>query len=386
MLKKGFIISPIGESGSAERAHADRMYTKIFLPISKELDLQLLRADLDTSNSIIIKDIFNQIKEADVIIVDLYKNNPNVMYEIGLAHTLGKSPICINPNNNKIPFDIQSYRIIPYDESVIDSTTPEGEISTLKSALSSAVSNAISNPAELRLRFFDEINANSVESIIQSFMEKNASALDDVARGMASITQRFVEINDADYIKAYYIDGENNAFKALTDATNRAKTSVRSTRFSPFTVVNRQEEFFQAIQNATAGNSSRMPVNNFYRIITVNAKEKLREVAQLLTHNAGRNFTLFLTEVEYGFEMVIIDEKEVFIHFRREDETDKLITSTLHMAQPSVAREFAKIFDDLSKKSRLEVFECKNLTDETVYEAIANAREIFNKVFDKDNP
>lgn len=377
--KKCYIISPIGEDGDGTRIHADLLYSKIFAEVAKEHHLAIKRADLDSSNAIPIEKICEDIRTSDIIIADLYNNNPNVMYEIGFAHTLGKLPICIKPMNSKIPFDIQSYKIVSYDNGIIESPTNNSEISLLKQKLSEIIANVKNDLSCVENHFLNKIKAEVVEEKIMEYFSKHNDMFEDIKSNIKSIVDNYIAMEKRDYIKAYYIDGENNAFNALTEAINEAKISIRSTRFSPFTVVTKQKEFFNAIQNATEGSNSRKPVDNFYRIITVNSKEKLQEVIKLLTSNVGKNFTLYLTNVEYGFEMVIIDEREVFIHFRKEDETDKLITSTLKMIQPSVAKEFAKIFDDLSKKSIIEIFECKNLTQETLRDATNKVYEIFDE-------
>lgn len=114
---------------------------------------------------------------------------------------------------------------------------------------------------------------------------------------------------------AVFIEGENDAFNALTEAVNRAKKLVKTTRFSPYSVVNRHDKFFTSIQQATGRLSDRL-----FRIIAVNSHEKLKEVNQLVANNVKRKLTIVLTEVEYSFEIVVIDDEEAFIHFRRADQ------------------------------------------------------------------
>ncbi len=65
----------------------------------------------------IMESIWRTINEARIIIADITTRNPNVMYEIGIAHTIGKDVILLAQDleQEKIPFDIHSRRIIPYD-------------------------------------------------------------------------------------------------------------------------------------------------------------------------------------------------------------------------------------------------------------------------------
>ena len=69
--------------------------------------------DLDNQQSI-LKDIVVGIYSADVIIADLTGLNPNVFYELGLAHAMDKKVIIITQDIDELPFDIKSYRANPY--------------------------------------------------------------------------------------------------------------------------------------------------------------------------------------------------------------------------------------------------------------------------------
>ena len=62
----------------------------------------------------IIQDIFTLLCQADIVIVDFSKNNPNVMYEAGIAHTLGKTVIPLAQNMSDVPFDMRHHRILEY--------------------------------------------------------------------------------------------------------------------------------------------------------------------------------------------------------------------------------------------------------------------------------
>jgi len=136
---------------------------------------------------------------------------------------------------------------------------------------------------------------------------------------------------------AVFIEGEENAFNALTNAVNKAMTVVKTTRFSSFTVVNRYPKFFEAIQSATGHLSE-----GLYRIIAVNNNDKLEEVNRLVVNNLGKKLTICLTQEEYNFEIVVIDNVEAFIHFRRADQPDIMIASTLHVKEKKLPKSFLK--------------------------------------------
>jgi hypothetical protein len=55
----------------------------------------------------ILDHIFNQINKADVIVADLTGRNPNVFYEVGYAHALGKTVLPLTQKADDIPFDLK---------------------------------------------------------------------------------------------------------------------------------------------------------------------------------------------------------------------------------------------------------------------------------------
>lgn len=55
----------------------------------------------------ILERIFNQICKADVIVADMTGRNPNVFYEVGYAHALGKIVLLLTQNADDIPFDLK---------------------------------------------------------------------------------------------------------------------------------------------------------------------------------------------------------------------------------------------------------------------------------------
>lgn len=83
------------------------------------LGLECLRADDIWENSTFIQDIFELIYCAKIVIVDFSERNPNVMYETGIAHTLGKIVIPITQSISDIPSDLvhyRAYKYLPNDE------------------------------------------------------------------------------------------------------------------------------------------------------------------------------------------------------------------------------------------------------------------------------
>jgi hypothetical protein len=80
-----------------------------------DLGLVAQRADEIASTSMITWDIWERINKARFIIADMTGRNPNVFYEVGLAHALSKEVILLTRSMGDIPFDLQALRFIVYD-------------------------------------------------------------------------------------------------------------------------------------------------------------------------------------------------------------------------------------------------------------------------------
>jgi hypothetical protein len=80
----------------------------------KSSNLRCLRADSIWEDTTIIQDIFSLIFRAHIVIVDFSTKNPNVMYETGIAHTLGKHVVPITQSLEDVPFDMRHHRALSY--------------------------------------------------------------------------------------------------------------------------------------------------------------------------------------------------------------------------------------------------------------------------------
>jgi hypothetical protein len=96
-----------------------QIYQDIIKPSVESKNLVARRADEINSNNAVMHDIWKSICEARFVIADLTGRNPNVMYELGIAHTVGKQVIMIyqNDDQSRFPFDISHMRIIKYDNT-----------------------------------------------------------------------------------------------------------------------------------------------------------------------------------------------------------------------------------------------------------------------------
>jgi nucleoside 2-deoxyribosyltransferase len=115
-LRSIFVISPIGKK---DDDGVD--FTKIFLEqIVKPAAATAggfrppVRADEVKAPGSITAKIVSDIVNADVCVADLTGRNPNVMYEVAIAHAAGKPVILLQQEEGGPPFDFTGERTIHY--------------------------------------------------------------------------------------------------------------------------------------------------------------------------------------------------------------------------------------------------------------------------------
>ena len=86
--------------------------------VGKELELRVQNANQVWEESEIIQDIFSLIYRSKMVVCDFSGKNPNVFYEAGIAHTLGRSVIPIVQSVSDIPFDLNGHRHIIYSNDI----------------------------------------------------------------------------------------------------------------------------------------------------------------------------------------------------------------------------------------------------------------------------
>jgi hypothetical protein len=83
--------------------------------VALTLGVNAVRADDFFTTHSIMADVWNAIAGARVVIADCTGRNPNVFYELGVAHTVGKPVILIAQNVHDVPSDVRHIRYIQYE-------------------------------------------------------------------------------------------------------------------------------------------------------------------------------------------------------------------------------------------------------------------------------
>jgi len=96
----------------------DDVYILGIRDVAERLGLVVERADDIEHNGGILEVILDRIAKCDAVVADTTGRNPNVFYEIGRSHALGKPTILISRAGQDIPFDLRSVNHILYQTLV----------------------------------------------------------------------------------------------------------------------------------------------------------------------------------------------------------------------------------------------------------------------------
>ena len=95
----------------------DGYFTSVYEAIksaSHSAGFECKRADDIWNHSTVIQDVFSLIFQSYIVVCDFTGKNPNVFYEAGIAHALGKHVVPITQSEYDIPFDLKHHRYAKY--------------------------------------------------------------------------------------------------------------------------------------------------------------------------------------------------------------------------------------------------------------------------------
>ena len=170
-----FVISPFGEP-------FDTYFTHIVKPALEECGLYAVRGDSLYRPTTIVDDIWQGIREAKLLIAELTDRNPNVFYELGLAHAISKPVILISRSIEDVPFDLRSIRVLVYDKDHPDWGN------RLRASLTKAIREVVQSPtAAIPATFKLPIKSNAPEEsetllrleALESMVHRIADGLDE---------------------------------------------------------------------------------------------------------------------------------------------------------------------------------------------------------------
>lgn len=82
----------------------------------REVGFRCLRGDEEQVRGDLLPHILRLIVKARVIIANIDGRNPNVFYELGIAHALEKVTILVTKSIKSAPFDLQAKKLVVYKD------------------------------------------------------------------------------------------------------------------------------------------------------------------------------------------------------------------------------------------------------------------------------
>lgn len=173
--------------------------------IKEELDKKgyiCNRADDTSSSPVVLNKILKEILSSRFIIADLTHNNPNVFYELGIAHSFkdASNIILIKQRDSKCPFDISHLTYIEYSPN------------NLK-YLVSQIKNQI-NSNQNKSDFYDMLNIKGIINIVCDNQDEFVEYIQaELSSDIPTITE---VINNGGYTQSH--DEQERIFKHFEDA------------------------------------------------------------------------------------------------------------------------------------------------------------------------
>jgi|CXWL01.1.fsa_nt_gi hypothetical protein len=177
---QAFVIMPFGEG-------FDEIYGLFIAGAVSDAGYDVIRADDIRSQQNILKDIVGGLAESAVVIADLTGSNANVYYELGLAHGLGKRVILLTQHVDELPFDLRSYRVIPY-------STHFAEIAKARAQLLAVAKDALDDRIPFGSPMTDFLPAPTARKI--SSMSTNLESAPEPILGDAGILDHLVDMEE----------------------------------------------------------------------------------------------------------------------------------------------------------------------------------------------
>ncbi|HEX8142360.1 MAG TPA: hypothetical protein VF553_07175 [Pyrinomonadaceae bacterium] len=127
---KSMVVRPYWGQPSKDIGHADvfvampfhqdlkHVFDNHIKKVVENLGLVAKRADNIFTAKAFIQNIWSAICESRAVVADCTGKNPNVFYEIGMAHSVGKPVILITQNSDDVPSDLKHNLYIPYENTL----------------------------------------------------------------------------------------------------------------------------------------------------------------------------------------------------------------------------------------------------------------------------
>ena len=257
-------------------AEFDDVWEDAIGPAAATAGFKCVRGDDPIHPGSIMKDVVEGVFGADAIIADLSMLNPNVFYELGIAHTIGDKTVMIcEKTETKLPFDLADYRTLFYERSKNGLRVLKRElIERLKSlpTWSSCATNPVRQfgPPRFSVPFMPHEQQQAFEELVR-WTGKVALRPSVESRG----EKNFIRDSDATVLSAIgaYLDEQDRRYDPNIDLANPLDHVVvtGSPRYNA--MAQRIQQFFDLPYEYVFARTEGEPSKRALRIVTVHGDE-----------------------------------------------------------------------------------------------------------------
>jgi len=321
------MLSPFGEP-------FDTYYRALLRPGLQARGHEVHRADDSYAPGVIIQNIFQDILDADIVLADITRENPNVFYELGIAHSYGKHVVMIAQSTAKLPFDVSHMRILRYSHE-----SDEDTVQAI-AGITRALEEALDPAAQCANMISDHLFSGKY---IRSFREVIASA------------ERMLR------------QAENYFFVTRT-SPNEA-------------ILPHETRYFDTTRQRLLGSNSAPSIPNYRRIVYLNSRDSLRLAVSLLEeYYACPNFQMAAYSsrlLPINFEVFVADDRAALVAFGAEQGGGPL-DSALFVSNHRVAAKWKTFFLNLwDHTETVHVKPAGSLTEEECKTAVMELQRVF---------
>jgi hypothetical protein len=258
--KSCFILMPFTKANELEKDDLDFIYSHIIQKAVQDFEVEDRRyfdrvERFNGKVGSIISGIVNQLNSADLVIADLTALNPNVMYELGVRHSLRRGTIIISQDLKNLPSDLRDYLTVEYKYST----------KTVEQAKNYEIFRA-----DLHKTIFEVISTQKYDSPVLSYLQQRQQFRNE------DLVDKFKE----NIIAIMMIVRECNELRALISSIEQADSEEPLQESMIFQLFNfRLNNLIAAINELRIYDSS--PV--FQSIL--NAKTLLTEMSKMFAAN-----------------------------------------------------------------------------------------------------
>ena len=324
-MLSAFVIMPFDEE-------LESVYTQFIKPVLEEEGFDVERADDIESQQNILKDILNKIRRSDLIIADLTDLNPNVFYELGLAHAFRKPVLLLTQTIGDVPFDLKSYRLLEY-------STHFAKIKDAREKLKSYAEGCRAGKIEFGspvTDFFPTDEVPSLTSATNTERLQSASLEKATEEDIPGFLDHQIALAEGYDAIAELMSGATADMQTLTQNVENATVEANtiSSNLSPSSSRSARNVFRQLANHLNDFNSNMRKTNTEYANVLTETEDSLEHMVAFLLENpdiSESQWDTFYNQLG-DFENIGTEAKAACIFFATSMENLPRIESRLNRA------------------------------------------------------